>query len=85
MRPMPYAGGIFRHYKGGLYTVLMLVEHHETRATVVIYVSHTTGKVLARLLEGTEHDPDGWMDEVDGKDRFVELSSEETEALGGRS
>lgn len=54
--------GIYRHYKGGLYTVFGLVTHHETRQRMVLYVSLTTGTFTVRPLVGTKQDPDGFND-----------------------
>lgn len=56
--------GQYRHYKGGLYTVLFVAEHHETRAKQVVYVCHEQGGVTVRPMRGTPGDPDGWLDEV---------------------
>lgn len=56
--------GIYRHYKGGLYTVLFVAEDHETRAKQVVYVCHEKGGVTVRPMRGTPDDPDGWLDEV---------------------
>jgi len=57
--------GLYRHYKGGLYTAIALVTHHETRRPMVLYVSHTCGGMSVRPLHGWEVDPDGWADKVD--------------------
>lgn len=57
--------GLYRHYKGGLYTAIALVTHHQTRKPMVLYVSHTYGGMNVRPLHGWEGDPDGWVDEVD--------------------
>lgn len=47
------AQGVYRHYKGGLYTLLMLARCSDNGPNegknVVVYVSHTTGKVCTRL------------------------------------
>jgi hypothetical protein len=43
--------GVYRHYKGGFFTVLFdAVESTNARTgtRVVVYVSHTTGSVLVR-------------------------------------
>ena len=54
--------GLWRHYKGGLYSALMLVTHHETRAPWVLYVSHTYGGTNIRpLWGGAPGEPDGWF------------------------
>lgn len=61
--------GLYRHYKGPLYTALGIVEHHETHLPYVLYVSHTTGKVKIRPLKPVPGDLDGWDDwvEFEGK------------------
>ena len=72
--------GLYRHHKGGLYTALMLVTHHETREPMVFYVSHTYGGPNVRPLQGWAvageggrcEDPDGWDDLVisdDGREQ----------------
>lgn len=47
--------GVYRHYKGGMYTVLMAARCSDNGPnegeSVVIYVSHTTGNVCARLAK----------------------------------
>lgn len=67
--------GLYRHYKGGLYTAVALVTHHETNRPMVLYVSHTYGGLRVRPLDGWPGDPDGWNVpvEVDGAEvaRFV--------------
>lgn len=43
--------GVYQHYKGGYYTVIMEVEdanNKEDRELSVVYVSHTTGKIFVR-------------------------------------
>ena len=72
-----FTPGLYRHYKGGLYTAICLVTHHETRKPMVLYVSHTYGGMNVRPLHGYtvrpdgvkdfgwSEDPDGWADEVD--------------------
>jgi hypothetical protein len=57
--------GLYRHYKGGLYTAICLVTHHETRKPMVLYVSHTYGGMNVRPLSGSHGDPDGWADTMD--------------------
>ena len=45
--------GVYRHYRGGLYTVLMAARCSDNGPNegqnVVIYVSHTTGEVRTRM------------------------------------
>lgn len=60
--------GLFRHYKGGLYTALFLITHHEKRMPIVVYVSHTYGGANGRPLVGWAEDPDGWTDFVSPPD-----------------
>jgi hypothetical protein len=57
--------GLYLHYKGGFYTALALVTHHEARMPMVLYVSHTYGGSNVRPLVGWEGDPDGWNDWVE--------------------
>lgn len=54
--------GLYRHYKGGLYSALFLVTHHETREPMVVYTSHTYGGLNVRPLTGWQGDWDGWSD-----------------------
>jgi hypothetical protein len=45
--------GVYRHYKGGYYTVLMTAvsaDNADDRADMVVYVSHTTGQLYTRSL-----------------------------------
>jgi Protein of unknown function (DUF1653) len=66
--------GIYEHYKGGRYTAVMVVQHHQTREPMVVYVSHERGSVNCRPLRGWKFggdfsdgpavDPDGFLDEV---------------------
>lgn len=63
--------GLYQHYKGGVYVALMLVEHHETRAKMVVYVSTAHGTVNVReynkmadpRVEGYQ-EVDAWTDMV---------------------
>lgn len=71
----PFLTGVYRHYRGGLFTAIGLATHHETRAPMVIYVEHATGEVNVRPLrpvrftrEGNHQllvDPDAWIDFVE--------------------
>jgi hypothetical protein len=61
--------GIYRHYKGGLYTVLMTAlesTNGRERAPVVVYVSHQDGSINVRD-EREFHEP------VEGVPRFAPL------------
>ena len=64
-------GGVYRHYKGGLYTVLGLGRRREGLQLAVLYQCLQTGVMWLRNLSG----PSGWSTQVqqDGKafDRFV--------------
>lgn len=56
--------GLVRHYKGGLYTAMALVAHHEKRYPMVLYVSHTYGGFNVRPAFGVDGDPDGFFDMI---------------------
>jgi hypothetical protein len=67
--------GVYEHYKGGRYTAIMIVQHHDTRRPMVVYTSHEKGSINCRPLRGWAgaiqggpnaqlHDPDGWLDEI---------------------
>ncbi|SRR5258706_14820676 len=47
----PQPGQIFKHYKGGLYTVLLRSVHEETNEQLVTYQSNLKGFVWTRSLE----------------------------------
>lgn len=63
--------GVYRHYKGGLYTALFLVTHHETREPMVVYVSHEKGHMNCRPLNGWSSDSDAWNDAVEHEGKWV--------------
>lgn len=46
----PRPGEVYRHYKGGLYTVMARAIHEETLEPLVIYQSNAKGSVWARTL-----------------------------------
>lgn len=54
--------GLYRHYKGGLYTALCLITHHHHRMPMVVYTCLKYGGTNARPLVGWPEDPDGWFD-----------------------
>lgn len=64
--------GVYRHYKGGYYTVLMAARCSDNGPNegenVVVYVSHTTGNVCTRLAKE-------FFERVDGMARFEFVSS----------
>lgn len=62
--PLEFTPGLYRHHKGGLYTAIGLVRHHDTGLPMVVYVSHAKGHVSVRPLNGWPGDPDGWLDPV---------------------
>jgi hypothetical protein len=82
------APGVYRHYKGGLYTLLAVGKHGGSLAPWVIYVSHEHGGVpcvrpvlseppCASPEEARERG-DGWVDVVaaDGTPRFTFVAEE---------
>lgn len=62
----PIVGRIYRHYKGGIYRVLDLPEHTETR-DVMVYYEHENGRTYARPRYVWESDAS------DGNERFALL------------
>ncbi|MFA5135367.1 MAG: DUF1653 domain-containing protein [Patescibacteria group bacterium] len=46
----PHAGEVFRHYKGGIYAVICVVQHTETEEALVIYQRMSTGDRWAKPL-----------------------------------
>ena len=73
---LPRPGATYRHYKGGLYTVLMLADHCGAGWTGVVYKSIETGLTWIRPLHGNVSEKSGWMDPVaDGRSRFEEVKS----------
>lgn len=73
--------GNYRHYKGGIYTAIMVAMHHETRRPMVVYVCHETGSLNLRPLTkipfgSTERledelDNDAWDDWVEHEGQRV--------------
>lgn len=64
MTQYPEPGGIYRHYKGGLYKVLFLSKHTETEEILVNYKSIHFGSYYSRPLSS-------WNETTsDGKQRF---------------
>lgn len=66
-------GAVYRHFKGGLYTVLLEAVHSESLESVVVYRSHEAGTVWARPKYG----PNGFLsttfDEDGERERFVRV------------
>jgi hypothetical protein len=63
--------GVWRHYKGGDYTVIGHARYHDTDWPMVLYVSHEHGGVTVRPSIGHAHDRDGFIEPLpDGRDRF---------------
>lgn len=60
----PQRGQIYRHYKGGLYTVLARAVKEDTLEQLVVYQSNRKGGVWVRSLENftekVEVDPGHW-------------------------
>lgn len=63
--------GIYRHYKGGHYSVIGLGMHHENRKPYVLYVSLTKGTVNIRPLYPVTGDIDGFLTSVTVEGRTV--------------
>ena len=59
----------YRHYKGGVYTLLYVAEtHHHNGDKDAEYLSHTTGKVVTRPFERDSRNDDSWIDFVQWPD-----------------
>ena len=56
--------GLYRHYKGGLYTVLCVGRHSETEEWLVTYRSEALSSYWVRPLAM-------WQEQVDGIPRFA--------------
>ena len=63
--------GNYRHYRGGTYAALGIVAHHDSRAPMVLYVSHATGELSVRPLKPVPGDPDAWDDWVNHEGKRV--------------
>lgn len=61
--------GLYRHYKGGLYTVLCVGRHSETEEWLVTYKSEALGSYWVRPLAM-------WQEEVNGTPRFAYIGQE---------
>ncbi|MCI2007164.1 MAG: DUF1653 domain-containing protein [Acetobacter peroxydans] len=67
MPPHPQPG-LYRHYKGGLYTVLCTGRHSETEEWLVTYRSEARGDYWVRPLAM-------WMQTVNSQPRFALLET----------
>jgi hypothetical protein len=59
----PFPGGLYKHFKGGLYRVLYIAKDSDTLEDVVVYTNEIKGFVWTRKLSD-------WMSLKDGKIRF---------------
>ena len=50
MKETVIKGGIYRHYKGGLYEVIDIAKHSESLEVLVIYKNAVTGECWARPI-----------------------------------
>jgi hypothetical protein len=69
MQEYPRPGGVYKHYKGGLYRVLFLSKHSETEEILVNYQSLHFGSYYSRPL-------DSWNLKVNKKPRFEEIEDD---------
>ena len=52
-------GGLYRHYKGGLYRVLTVAKHSETLEDMVVYVNETDPSLVWARPASMWNDPVG--------------------------
>lgn len=76
----PEAGGLYLHYKGGVYLVIAVAEHHDTREKMVVYLSLEKGTINVRPFRASDSDPDGWTTTIGkmregGKLRFARIAT----------
>lgn len=72
MGQMEEMTGVFRHYKGGRYRVVLVAETHLHNGDKdVVYVSLTHGSIVTRPLERDSRDQDSWNDPVTWPDGEV--------------
>mgnify|MGYP002712475995 CR=1 FL=1 len=62
----PFECGIYKHYKGGIYTATGLVRHSETLEPMVVYGAVDGSGTWVRPLSM-------WSEMVDGKPRFERI------------
>jgi len=60
---LPVPGKLYKHYKGGLYEVLLLAKHSENDEMLVIYRSVQFGTHYARPISS-------WQESVNSNPRF---------------
>lgn len=58
VKEYPEIGKTYKHYKGGLYSVITMATHTETNEPMVVYKSLLFGSIYVRPLEM-------WFDKVD--------------------
>ncbi|NHN88148.1 DUF1653 domain-containing protein [Acetobacter conturbans] len=69
-QPILIQPGLYRHYKGGLYTVLHTARHSETEEWLVVYRSEAHGTLWVRPLSM-------WVELVEGHPRFLLIEAED--------
>lgn len=67
--------GFYRHYKGGLYTVICVGQHSETEEWLVTYRSEALGSYWVRPLSM-------WQQSVNGVPRFAYIGEDEQKNHG---
>lgn len=78
-----YKGKLFRHFKGGLYLLVDLATHTETRETLVLYKAlYGDGELYARPYEMfIERVPVGKANPTGQEYRFEHIESENMEEM----
>ncbi|KAA8385389.1 DUF1653 domain-containing protein [Acetobacter sp. DmW_136] len=67
--------GLYKHYKGGLYTVICTGRHSETEEWLVTYRSEARGDYWVRPLAM-------WQESVNGAPRFALLKAAKVAETG---
>ncbi|MFT8862041.1 MAG: DUF1653 domain-containing protein [Acetobacter fabarum] len=67
--------GLYRHYKGGLYTLLCVGRHSETEEWLVTYRCDSQGTYWVRPL-------DMWLQTVQGVPRFALIEDDHQQPRG---
>lgn len=78
VKQYPEIGKTYKHYKGGLYSVITMATHTETNEPMVVYKSLLFGSIYVRPLnmwfdkiDDVLQSPDGKIIDYNQADRFL--------------